>query len=213
MRPAAGRGSVFTSALQGLTCTGRDPRNSIGGENPSILLSILCTAPKKNKEVSAGLKALIALVAVQTAILLALFVRVIHLEGEITQTQRAEPVPSYIQPSSSQTERVAVIPNVDDDRLRQIIREELAVALEDVRVASGTIDTNQAAPPQSGPAYERRRDAVAQSVDYYVSVGQINEQEMSRLQQQIAELNPEDRQTMIAAIVRAMNSGRLDGQL
>jgi hypothetical protein len=160
------------------------------------------------------LKAFIALVVVQTAILVALAVRVFLLEGEATQPQRADLETIYVQPSSaSQPGRITVTGYTDEDRLREIIREELALALEDIRAVAGSADASPAQPLQSGPAYERRRDAVAQSIDYYVSVGHITEQEMSRLHLDIAQLNPDDRRAMMGAIVRAMNHGQLDGQL
>ncbi len=100
-----------------------------------------------------------------------------------------------------------------DDRIRQIIREELALALQDVPAGTGNADTTLAQPLQSGTDYGIQRDAVSQSIDYYVSVGRITEQEMSRLQLDIARLNPDDRRAMMGAIVKAMNTGQLNGRL
>ena len=161
-----------------------------------------------------NLRAFIALVVVQTAILLALAVRVFLLDGDVARPQDAEPAAVYVQPSSvSQPRRMTVIGDTDEDRLREIIREEFALALEELRAVAGSTDASPGQPLQSGPAYERRREAVAQRVDYYVSVGHITEQEMSRLHLDIAQLNPDDRRAMIGAIVRAMNHGQLDGQL
>ena len=105
-------------------------------------------------------------------------------------------------------------------RLRRIISEELASQLNEIVPVNATDNsattnaaTHSAAILDTGPDYERRRDAVAQSIDYYVSVGRITEQEMSRLQLDIAKLNPDDRLVMLGAIVGAMNNGKLDGRL
>jgi len=157
---------------------------------------------------------LVALVVAQTAILTALYMRVNNLDRDIAKVRRAEPETVFVQPSSaSKSGDTAATGYADEDRLREIIREELGLALEDVRSVSSSANTSPARPLQSGPDYESRRDAVAQSVDYYVSIGQITEREMSRLQQDIAQLNPTDRRAMMVALVRAINTGRLDGQL
>lgn len=154
------------------------------------------------------------MVVLQTVICTVLLMRVNGLDGQISQTPRTEPETIYAQPSSAQQPAaVAVRGYTDEDRLRYIIREELALALEDVRAVAGNANASSAQPLQSGADYERRRKDVAQSVDYYVSVGRITAPEMSRLQQDIAQLNPADRRAMMSAIVRAMNNGRLDGQL
>lgn len=171
--------------------------------------------PKTDRQKNpVNLKTLVALVVLQTAILIALFVRVNDLDVETTQIPRAEPEAIYVQPlSAQQPGAITVRGYTDEDRLREIIREEFAIALEDVRTVAGNTNASPAQPLQSGPDYERSRKDVAQSVDYYVSVGRITEREMSRLQQDIAKLNPADRRAMMGAIVRAMNNGRLEGQL
>jgi len=157
---------------------------------------------------------LVALVVVQTTISTALFIRVNDRDGDITQVRRTSPETAFAQSSSLPQRRPETVTGyTDEDRLREIIREELALALEDIRAVAGNADASPAQPLQSGPAYERRRESVAQSVDYYVSAGRITEQEMSRLQMDIAQLNPDDRRAMMGAIVRAMNNGQLDGQL
>ena len=184
-------------------------------ERPDGLSSIGGRKPKRTETNGpAHLKALIALVVMQTAILLALAVRVFLLEGEAAQPQSADPETIYVRPSSAvQPGHITVTGYTDEGRLREIIREEFALALEELGAVASRTDASPAQPLQSGPAYERRREAVAQSVDYYVSVGHITEQEMSRLQLDIAQLNPDDRRAMFGAIVRAMNHGQLDGRL
>lgn len=160
------------------------------------------------------MKTLVALVVLQTAILILLLIRLNDLDGETAAVQRTEPEMVYVQPSSAQQPTpVTVTGYTDEDRLREIIREELLLVLEDVRALAGNADASADRPLQSGLGYERQRDAVAQSVDYYVSVGRITEREMSQLQMDIAQLNPDDRRAMMGAIVRAMNNGKLDGRL
>jgi hypothetical protein len=161
------------------------------------------------------LKILTALVVVQLAVLLALFARVILLEDEVTAArstpQSAPPAESSDPLPADRTITVAGFP--DENRLREIIREELALQLSGL---SATADADEASAVESvytGAEYEYRRESVAQSIDYYVSAGRITEVEMADLQQQIAGLNPDDRREMLGQLVRALNNGALDGRL
>ena len=134
------------------------------------------------------MKALITLVVVQTAILLALFMRVILLEGDIAALQTPEADTVYVQPSTAAAPASVTVTGIpDENRLREIIREELEWQLADLRAATADSAAAPSRPYDSGPQYEDRRDSVSQSIDYYVSVGRITEAEMAQLQLQIAE--------------------------
>jgi hypothetical protein len=152
---------------------------------------------------------------VQLAILLALFVRVILLEDELAAArntpQSAPPAESSDPLPAGRTITVAGFP--DENRLREIIREELALQLSGLSVTADDSEASMVASTYTGAEYQYRRESVAQSIDYYVSAGRITEGEMADLQQQIAGLNPDDRREMLGQLVRAMNNGALDGRL
>ena len=151
----------------------------------------------------------------QLAILLALFVRVILLEDEVTTArntpQSAFPAESSDPSPAGRTITVAGLP--DENRLRELIREELALQLSGLSVTGDDSEASTVASVYPGAEYEYRRESVAQSIDYYVSAGRITEVEMADLQQQIAGLNPDDRREMLGQLVRAMNNGALEGRL
>ena len=165
------------------------------------------------------LKSLFGLCVLQTLVLILVASRILILEGELAalNTDRqglptANTAISGMQPRPA-PQAVAVSSSVfpDETRLREIISEELAAQLGGIGVA-GIPAESRPPPRDSGPNYDELRDSVNQSVDYYVSVGIISEQEMGRLQHDIARLNPEDRKVVMSKIVRAMNSGQLDGR-
>ena len=95
----------------------------------------------------------------------------------------------------------------DEERLRQIIREELAAL--GPAAASGA----RAAAPRD-PARDRaQRERVAEQIDHYRSVGRISENEMAALQHDIAQLDPASRTEMLGALTRAMNAREIQGQM
>ena len=151
----------------------------------------------------------------QLAVLLALFMRVILLENDIAAArnlpQSAPPIESSAQSATDRTIAVTGFP--DEDRIREIIREELALQLSGSSAAAADSDASTVDDVYTGAEYEYRRESVAQTIDYYVSAGRITEIEMADLQQQIAGLSPEDRQEMFRQLVRALNNGELDGRL
>ncbi len=161
------------------------------------------------------LKTLTALVVVQLIVLLALFMRVSTLENEVTAARSAPqsfaPTESFDSTPTDRTITVTGFP--DENRIREIIREELSLQLDGLSVAAADGEKPTADDSYTGEEYDYRRESVAQSVDYYVSAGRITEIEMAGLQQQIAGLKPEDRQAMFRQLVRAMNTGALDGRL
>jgi hypothetical protein len=60
---------------------------------------------------------------------------------------------------------------------------------------------------------EARHEQVSQQLEYYVSIGSISNAEMQRLQMDIAKLDAKGRTEMLRELTRALNSGRLEGQL
>lgn len=98
----------------------------------------------------------------------------------------------------------------EEMQLRRIIRQELAVALQN----RDEHRAKDAAAQQRSPEENRyQREYVSQQIDYYASVGSINEQEMQELQREIAELDTAGRKEMLSKLARTMNARQIKGQL
>ncbi len=100
----------------------------------------------------------------------------------------------------------------DEERLRQIIREELGAAL-----GYGSGQGQYSAPANASASIdpaelEYRREEVAQQLEYYASVGSISNTDMQKLQTEIARLDPAGRTEMLQKLTQELNSGRLDGR-
>lgn len=104
----------------------------------------------------------------------------------------------------------ATAANPGEERLRQIIREELAAL-----AASGGPDGRPAAAaaPRDPERDRARREQVAAQIAHYRSVGRISEPEMAALQHDIAQLDPASRTEMLGALTRAMNAREIHGQM
>lgn len=100
-----------------------------------------------------------------------------------------------------------------EERLRQIIREELSTELADLPGMDQQRDAAVAAYSRSEAEMESQLELVSQQLEYYSSVGSISDLEMQQLQMDIARLDPAGRTEMLRELVRAINSGRLEGQL
>jgi hypothetical protein len=94
----------------------------------------------------------------------------------------------------------------DEERLRQVIREELAAL-----PAPGVPGAQPAI--ALAPRDRAQREQVAAQIAHYRSVGHISEAEMQGLQHDIAQLDPVARKEMLAALVRAMNAREIKGQM
>jgi hypothetical protein len=93
---------------------------------------------------------------------------------------------------------------LDEVELRRVIREELAAA------AAGKVPAHGLPAPASSAD---QVEFVNRQVDEYIRAGVISESEMARLQSDIARLDPAARRAALQKLVRAMNSGALDGRL
>lgn len=100
---------------------------------------------------------------------------------------------------------------VDEDRLRAILREELAQ--EHIRPVQEPIPTDPAPPRTPSAAQLQQRDAVAQQIEAYGATGIITDAQMLELQADIAQLDAASRRQMLSKLTRALNSGEIKGRL
>ena len=150
------------------------------------------------------MKTLIVLSVMQTIGIAALVVHAFRAERPAPDPL-ANPPAAAIAPGAAQI--------VDEERLRRVIREELAQ--QHNRPASGH-DTSaaQSAPPRAATAADlQRRDDIAQRIEAYAAMGAISDTQMMELQTDIARLDPASRRQMMSRLVRALNSGDLKGRL
>ena len=162
------------------------------------------------------MKTLIAIGIIQLAAIFWLYMKIADLDDrldraaatprEAVPTSQAGPAPTSALSAGNTT-------FLDEDRLRLIIRDELAVQFEDRAVLQSHASPD-AAPTTVDPVeMEARREQLSQQLEYYVSVGRISDAEMQKLQIDIARLDAKGRTEMLRELTRALNSGRLEGQL
>ena len=159
------------------------------------------------------MKILISLSLFQTILLAVLGLRVLGIESRTDVIARAaqKPVATTMKTAQSATDP-AIITGPSADEIRAIIREEVAAIS-----AQPATPTHRAANIQTEDktqiAQTRRLKAdVAQSLDYYIGRGAINEIEMANLQMKIARLPTDEQKAMLNRLTEAMNSGELDGR-
>ncbi len=159
-------------------------------------------------------KILAALSLVQIAAIFFLYNMLVEIDDKITPTAAAGQNASTSDALASDLFRSYSHDSYpDEERLRQIIREELGARLGD-----GSGRGQYAAPANASasidPAeFEQRREGVAQQLEYYASVGTISDSDMQKLQGDIAKLDAAGRKAMLGKLTQALNSGRLDGRL
>jgi hypothetical protein len=100
---------------------------------------------------------------------------------------------------------------VDEERLRAILREELAQ--EHIRPVQEPIQPDPARPRTPSPAELQQRDVVAQQIEAYRGTGTITDAQMLELQADIAQLDAASRRQMLSKLTRALNTGEIKGRL
>ncbi len=162
------------------------------------------------------MKALIVLSLVQTGILLVLLGKIVLFEEDTTVAGHAVKntmVSDDLTNTQSQSNTSDTSSYVDEDRLRQIIREELAIQPDGRFGPAKQADAIFAASSTDNAENQYRREQVAQQLNYYVSVGSVSDADMQKLQGEIAKLDEAGRTEMLRNLTRALNSGQLEGRL
>lgn len=103
--------------------------------------------------------------------------------------------------------------HLTEDRMRQIMREELAARFTHQTGPAEPGDPVSAAGPRDPMEVERQREQVFQQLEYFKSIGHISDIEMQRLQTDIAKLDSVGRSEALRELSRAINSGGLEARL
>jgi hypothetical protein len=102
---------------------------------------------------------------------------------------------------------------VDEQLLRDVIREELAAYAGAWVAREEGSEQEEAYDPDAEAERQARREYVEQRIEYYSSVGYISDAEMQLLKSEIARLDPDSRPAMMEKLVRALNTGAIDGRM
>ena len=103
--------------------------------------------------------------------------------------------------------------SLTEDELRRIIREELAAYPAGITTARTANYPGGDAARSGAPPGSREFERIDQQVDEYIRVGAISDGEMAALYEELGQLDPAARRQLLGKIVRAMNSGALNGNL
>jgi hypothetical protein len=102
---------------------------------------------------------------------------------------------------------------LDEGEMRRVIREEIVAASAANVPAPGRPSDHLTEIPSAPVSSPDQVALVNRRVDDFIEVGVISESEMVRLQSDIARLDPTARRAAMQKLVRAMNTGALDGRL
>ena len=156
------------------------------------------------------MKLLTIICAIQLAAIILLFTKLVGIERTLeTSAADRAPAPSIETfPAGGVSTPAELQPN--EDVLRQIIRQELALYADADSQSSPTARDNVALDPVELHA---QRESITERIEYFASVGSISNSDMQKLQTDIAKLDAAGRTEMLRELTRALNSGRLNGQL
>jgi len=129
-----------------------------------------------------------------------------ELSNFASESEQAEPTVVQLAPAESHLAQQAP----DENQLRKIVREELAAQLSLLAVPNRA--EGEVPDPVLRDLKRQERDLVEQEIAHYISMGQISDVEMQMLQADIARLDKSGREEMLRRLVRAINTGELDGR-
>jgi hypothetical protein len=155
------------------------------------------------------MKILIGLSVLQTIAIVVLIVMVGSNGGPVQQQSAGTGfVLSQQQGSSDQAPGP-----LDEQRLRKIIREELA-SQQQGRMPAQEGAAKTSAPDQQAAAHMRdQSQLIEQKIEGYKGVGAITDRQMQELLGEIDQLDEQSRAQMMSALARAINTGALKGRL
>jgi hypothetical protein len=150
---------------------------------------------------------------VQTAVLIVLLGKFVLFQQDTTVTERAVQNTVVSEPVYDPASDRSTIYYMDDNQLRQIIREELAAQLDGRPGPDEKVDAVIVSNAADHSEIQYQRELVAQQLEYHTSVGSISDADMQKLQGDIAMLDAAGRTEMLGKLTRALNTGGLDGRL
>jgi len=166
--------------------------------------------------VSKGIVTLAIIAVTQLIVILLMYTKIGAVEADLAAVMTAQQIEEYRNKPAkvdTRTQLNRADDQLTEDRMRQIIREELAAQLAQQTGPAAPGDPVSAAGPRDPVEIERQREQVFQQLEYYTSVGRISDMEMQKLQIEIAKLDAAGRNEALRELVRAINSGRLEGRL
>jgi hypothetical protein len=156
------------------------------------------------------MRMLIALSVLQTVGITALVMHAFGTKHSPDPAQRpSSSSAAAISPASSGPTS-GVASNVREERLRIIVREELARLQSS---AQGSASSSLEAQRRNPTTDVHQREAVAQQIETYRGAGAITDAQMQELQADIAQLDDASRKQMMSKLIRALNSGEIKGRL
>jgi hypothetical protein len=159
------------------------------------------------------MKILIGLSLLQTIAIIVLIAMGGANSGSVQQ-QSAGAAIVLPQRQASQSELSNQSPSsFDEERLRSVIREELAAQQQNVN--RGQDGAAKLAVPDAQAAAQMRNQSqlVAQKIEGYKGVGAVTNRQMQELLGEIDQLDEQNRAQMMSALARAINTGALKGRL
>lgn len=165
---------------------------------------------------SKGIVALAIIASAQLIAILLIYNKMGAVERDIAAVMSAQQVEAYgNEPAKADTRTQSNYSHArpTEDRMRQIVREELAAQLGQQTGSVAAGDPLIATDPRDPADIERQREQVFQQLAYFTSVGRISDVEMQKLQMEIAKLDAAGRSEALRELSRAINSGRLEGRL
>jgi len=153
------------------------------------------------------MKILVAICSIQLFLLLFLIVEI------KSDDPAGESAVQAIDEVGLPNEAFSMPPAMDEERLRQIIREEVGQLNQEDRAVRQSEDDVSIVATEDPEIVAQQMEYVAQQIEYYKSLGSISIKEMDELQFEVAKLDSEGRKQMMSTLFKAMNAGEIDGRL
>ncbi len=172
------------------------------------------------------MKYLIALCAIQTALLVFFGARIMAIDARTDEmtvvAAAAETAQAAVAASSDGWKDSSLFKEAPPgsgasiEEIRQVIREEvdlLAARMSAENRQSSGSEEDRAARAEMYANSAELSASLQQDLSYYIGRGRISEREMANLQLKIARLPPNQRGAALSQLTKAMSDGLLEGQL
>jgi hypothetical protein len=162
----------------------------------------------------ARMKISIALGVIQSALIIYLVVAINELADSNRRLSDEQPGVDFNE------SRYTIVPtpapsshptNIDENLLRQIIREELSLQLP-AYVSGDGPEEEMYAPTQRSDTGQYSRDEIELSIEQLKGTGEVSAAEMHALEARIVTLDKAERMQMMSKLMAAMNAGEIKGR-